>query len=105
MKTRKILATILTIAMLITLLPANIIVSAATEPVVFTKELLPAVSGQPRKIKLEAYTTGSTSSTSATMPADIVLVLDQSGSMDDSIDGSTKLILILQMTILTVLQL
>ena len=91
MKTRKILATILTIAMLITLLPANIIVSAATEPVVFTKELLPAVSGQPRKIKLEAYTTGSTSSTSATMPADIVLVLDQSGSMDDSIDGSTKL--------------
>ena len=91
MKTRRILATILTFAMLLTLLPATITVSAATDPVVFTKELLPAASGQPRKIKLEAYTTGSTSSTSAAVPADIVLVLDQSGSMDDTIDGSTKL--------------
>ena len=87
MKTRKILATILTIAMLITLLPANIIVSAATEPVVFTKELLPAVSGQPRKIKLEAYTTGSTSSTSATMPADIVLVLRELLELQKGCEG------------------
>lgn len=34
-------------------------------------------------IKLEAYTTGSVSTTESTKPTDIVLVLDQSGSMDD----------------------
>jgi len=91
MKTRRILATILTFVMLITLFPATMIVSAEADPIVFTKELLPAESGQPRKIKLEAYVTGSTSSTTATVPADIILVLDQSGSMDDVIGGSTKL--------------
>ena len=35
-------------------------------------------------IKLEAYTTGSVSTTESTKPTDIVLVLDQSGSMDDN---------------------
>lgn len=34
-------------------------------------------------IKLEAYTTGTVSTTESTKPTDIVLVLDQSGSMDD----------------------
>lgn len=34
-------------------------------------------------IKLEAYTTGSVSTTESTKPTDIALVLDQSGSMDD----------------------
>lgn len=34
-------------------------------------------------ITLEAYTTGSVSTTESTKPTDIVLVLDQSGSMDD----------------------
>lgn len=34
-------------------------------------------------IKLEAYTTGSMSTTESTKPTDIALVLDQSGSMDD----------------------
>ncbi len=91
MKTRRILATILTLVMIMTLIPMTISVSAATDPVVFTKELLPVTGGQPRKIKLEAYTTGSTISSSATVPADIILVLDQSGSMDDTIDGVTKL--------------
>ncbi len=35
-------------------------------------------------IKLEAYTTGTVSTTESTKPTDIVLVLDQSGSMDDN---------------------
>lgn len=91
MKIRRILATILSIAMLVTFLPATMMGSAATDPVVFTKEVLPITSGQPRRIKLEAYTTGYTSSTATTMPADIILVLDQSGSMDDQIDSLTKL--------------
>ena len=91
MKTRRIVATVLTMVMLMSLLPSAIGVSAATDPVVFTKELLPVKDGQPRKIKLEAYTTGASSSTATTLPADIILVLDQSGSMDDTIDGKTKL--------------
>lgn len=36
------------------------------------------------KITLEAYTTGAIESTETNVPADIVLVLDQSGSMDGS---------------------
>ena len=78
--------------MLLSLIPTGFIVSAADpDPIVFTKDLLDSAAGQPKRIKLEAYTTGSTSFTETTMPADIVLVLDQSGSMDDTIDGQTKL--------------
>ena len=91
MKMKRMLATVLVFAMMITLFHVNISFADATDPVVFTKELLPATSGQPRRIKLEAYTTGATSSSSSTIPADIVLVLDQSGSTDDTIDGQTKL--------------
>ncbi len=102
MKKRRIMAIFMAIAMFVTLLPASITTSmatdfapietfGATDPVVFTKEFLPAALGQPAKIKLEAYATGATSTTQSTMPADIVLVLDQSGSMDESINGTTKL--------------
>lgn len=40
-------------------------------------------------IKLEAYTTGSVSTTESTKPTDIVLVLDQSGSMDKNMTSYT----------------
>lgn len=40
-------------------------------------------------IKLEAYTTGSVSTTESTKPTDIVLVLDQSGSMDENMKSYT----------------
>lgn len=40
-------------------------------------------------IKLEAYTTGSVSTTESTKPTDIVLVLDQSGSMDETMKSYT----------------
>lgn len=40
-------------------------------------------------IKLEAYTTGSVSTTESTKPTDIVLVLDQSGSMDKTMKSYT----------------
>lgn len=40
-------------------------------------------------IKLEAYTTGSVSTTESTKPTDIVLVLDQSGSMDENMTSYT----------------
>lgn len=41
------------------------------------------------KITLEAYTTGSVSTTESTKPTDIVLVLDQSGSMDETMKSYT----------------
>lgn len=40
-------------------------------------------------IKLEAYTTGSVSTTESTKPTDIVLVLDQSGSMSWNMSNNT----------------
>ncbi len=96
MKTRrsnKLMAWLLTLAMLMTMVSGLTITASAedTSPVVFTKELVPSTAGQPKRIKLEAYTTGSTTSSQTTMPADIILVLDQSGSMDDTINGQTKL--------------
>ena len=48
-------------------------------------ELAKAVTGNRDdgyQVKLEAYTTGTVTSTTSTKPADIVLVLDVSGSMD-----------------------
>ncbi len=96
MKTRrsnKLMAWLLTLAMLMTMVSGLTITASAedTNPVVFTKELVPSTAGQPKRIKLEAYTTGSTTSSQTTMPADIILVLDQSGSMDDTIGSQTKL--------------
>ncbi len=88
MKTRRILATILAFAMLITLLPATLAVSAETDSVKFTKELLPATSNQPARIKLEAFVEGTVSTSSGGKPTDIIMILDQSGSMDDSITVS-----------------
>ena len=39
-------------------------------------------------VRLESYTTGKVSTTTTGVPADIVLVLDQSGSMSSDFDGS-----------------
>ena len=41
------------------------------------------------KIRLEAYTTGKVTTTTRTTPVDIVLVLDQSGSMAYDFDGNS----------------
>lgn len=41
------------------------------------------------KITLEAYTTGTVSTSETTKPTDIVLVLDKSGSMDDNMTSYT----------------
>ncbi|MDD7260157.1 MAG: VWA domain-containing protein [Eubacteriales bacterium] len=41
-------------------------------------------------IRLEAYTTGTVTTTTSTVPVDIVLVLDQSGSMADDFNGNSR---------------
>ncbi len=93
---KRILAMLLAVIMAVSLLPAGAFAadtgSGSSDPgVVFTKTILPATEASPAKIKLEAYTTGSTSSTESHLPTDIILVLDQSGSMDETLSGGTKL--------------
>ncbi|MBE7016247.1 MAG: hypothetical protein E7417_05465 [Ruminococcaceae bacterium] len=92
-KSNKFMALLLTLTMLMTMISGlTITVSAATNPVVLTKELIITDEGMPNELKLEAYVTGSLETSSGSIPADIILVLDQSGSMDDNItsDGVTK---------------
>ena len=56
--------------------------------VTFTKELIPGESGNPDKIKLEAYVDGEVKEENVPVDCDIVLVLDQSGSMVEKITDS-----------------
>ena len=92
-RSNRLMAWFLTLAMLMTMVSSLTFTVAAADPdpIVFTKKLQDSVEGQPKRIKLEAYTTGSATTSATTTPADIVLVLDQSGSMDDEIEGQTKL--------------
>ena len=95
---KRVLSILLVAVMLMSMLPVQVLAdtgsadgSDAVAPVVFTKTLEPASAMQPARIKLEAWTTGATSTSTAKIPTDIILVLDQSGSMDETIDGKTKL--------------
>ncbi len=93
---RKIAALFVVLTMLASMLSmGTITVSAAPdEPIVFTKTLVPATTSMPERIKLEAYVTGSATASQVSVPTDIVLVLDQSGSMDydmSSTDSTSRL--------------
>ena len=55
---------------------------------VMSKTIKKAENGQ-FLLTLEAYATGSTTTTTSTKPVDIVLVLDVSGSMDEEITGGS----------------
>ncbi len=94
MKRKKFLAMLLSMAMCFSLIPASVINSvAATEenPVKLIKTLIDMPAGSPDEIKLEAYVTGQIKESSGKVPTDIVLVLDQSGSMDDpSVEGNSS---------------
>jgi len=96
---RRIISMLLVLAMVFSVLPVMTFAaessgggsSGSNEGVVFTKTMIPANTLSPAKIKLEAYAEGSVTSETAKIPTDIVLVLDQSGSMDQTIGGRTKL--------------
>ncbi len=53
-----------------------------------TKTVTPKADGG-YTVHLEAYTTGTVTTSTTTKPCDIVLVLDQSGSMADNFNGNT----------------
>jgi hypothetical protein len=87
MRTRftKVLALILALVMTIGLLPMSAMATATTESGLTLDKTVTANSDGSYTLNLEAYDNGSSSSetTTQTKPTDIILVLDQSGSMAD----------------------
>lgn len=91
MRKQKFLALLLALAMVLSLLPVMAAAEGeepAQDGVQLDKELVLEEDGT-YTITLEAYATGTVSTTVTTMPEDVVLVLDQSGSMAYAFDGSS----------------
>ena len=93
---KRMLAMMMAIVMVMTLLPTSALAAGGVgEPsetnsgAVFSKTATQDPNGDV-KIKLEAWATGQTVETTKQQPLDIVLVLDQSGSMADSFDKKTS---------------
>ena len=92
---KKFLALVLTLAMVLSLVPATALategtptldndtesVTASQDGVNITKKVVQ--DGDNYNLVMEAYVEGTTTTTTSTKPLDIVLVLDVSGSMDD----------------------
>lgn len=95
---RRFWAGLLSFVMLWSLLPASALAAneeAELETEVSTSENSPVqvkktINGDGTKLTLEAYVTNEVTQTSSTKPLDIVLVLDQSGSMAYNFDGNDK---------------
>lgn len=92
---KRLLAMMMAIVMVMTLLPTSALAAGGVgEPsetnsgAVFSKTVHQEDNGDV-KITLEAWATGQTVETTKQQPLDIVLVLDQSGSMADSFDKKT----------------
>ena len=93
---KRLLTWVLVLVMTLSLLPLNVLAANGPETdsgsgMIFTKKL---VSDVPDKdgnytIQMTAQATGTTIETSTAVPMDIVLVLDQSGSMADDFNGKT----------------
>ena len=96
---RRFWAGLLSFVMLWSLLPVSALAAneeeAELETEVSTSENSPVqvkktINGDGTKLTLEAYVTNEVTQTSSTKPLDIVLVLDQSGSMAYNFDGDDK---------------
>ena len=93
---KRLLTWVLVLVMALSLLPLNVLAANGPETdsssgMNFTKELLP---DQPDDgnytIRMTAQATGTTTTTTKVEPMDIVLVLDQSGSMADDFGNGTR---------------
>lgn len=94
---KRLLTWVLVLVMALSLLPLNVLAANGPETdsssgMNFTKELL---SDQPDDdgnytIRMTAQATGTTTTTTKVEPMDIVLVLDQSGSMADDFGNGTR---------------
>ena len=91
---KKFLALVLTLAMVLSLVPATALATDGTEGgasrentsdnLTMKKTVTPNEDGT-YTVRLESYATGSVTNTQAPVPMDFVLVLDVSGSMKDNI--------------------
>ena len=91
--TKRIIALLLALILTVGLLPTVALAAEPTAPtdetpgedaVSFTKDVV--TKGGQDKIKIEAYVNGDVETSVTTTPCDIVLVLDQSGSMGDTVN-------------------
>lgn len=93
---KRLLTWVLVLVMTLSLLPLNVLAAGGPETdsssgMNFTKELLPDQPDDDGNytIRMTAQATGKTTTTDKAVPMDIVLVLDQSGSMGDNFDNGT----------------
>ena len=94
---KRLLTWVLVLVMTLSLLPLNVLAAGGPETdsssgMNFTKELLPDQPDDDGNytIRMTAQATGKTTTTTEAVPMDIVLVLDQSGSMKDKFDNDTR---------------
>ena len=94
---KRLLTWVLVLVMTLSLLPLNVLAANGPETdsssgMIFTKELLPDQPDDDGNytIRMTAQATGKTTTTDKAVPMDIVLVLDQSGSMKDSFGDGTR---------------
>lgn len=94
---KRLLTWVLVLVMALSLLPLNALAADGSETdsssgMIFTKKLVsdePDVDGN-YTIQMTAQATGKTTTTDKAVPMDIVLVLDQSGSMKDKFGKGTR---------------
>ena len=94
---KRLLTWVLVLVMALSLLPLNALAADGSETdsssgMIFTKQLVsdgPDVDGN-YTIQMTAQATGKTTTTDKAVPMDIVLVLDQSGSMADDFGKGTR---------------
>ena len=93
---KKFLALVLTLAMVLSLVPVTALAVGENDPVTEVStdanspvQIKKSVNKQGNMLTLEAYLTNEVTQTVSAKPLDIVLVLDQSGSMAYDFDGET----------------
>ena len=89
---KRLLTWVLVLVMALSLLPLNVLAANSGSGMNFDKQLAddkPDGDGN-YTIQITAQATGTTTTTTTVKPMDIVLVLDQSGSMGDEFDNGTR---------------
>ena len=85
---RRLMAVLMACVMTLSLLPISAL--SADSGMVFTKDARVNEDGKSYTISMEAWATGKTTTSTTTVPLDIALVLDVSGSMDDPFAGTRQ---------------